>query len=88
MQVQKTEVPGKAPTTRGAERPEGAKIATVDHGQRQTVIDEDTFLVPVWHHSFWAMPPGGFTRWLIRRPVPINPHSTLAAPRKSSDLSE
>lgn len=80
MNVPKNEVPARAPSTLGVEMPEGAEMGKDDDGKLQTVIDEETFLLPVRHHSLWAMPPGGLTRWLIQPPVPIDPHSTVAAP--------
>jgi hypothetical protein len=81
-------VPDEAPSIAGGEKPEGAEVGNDDDGEFQAVIGEDTFLLPVWRHSFWAMPPGGITRWLIRPPVPINPDSTLATPGQSLARSE
>jgi hypothetical protein len=75
---------GKVPPTIGVEKREGAEVKKeVDCGIHD-VIGEDTFLLAVRHHGFWAMPPGGFTRYLIGRPIPINPDSTLADPLVAS----
>ena len=73
------EAPGEAPSTVGVKRPGVAEVEKEDDGEIQAVIDEDAFLLPVWHRGFWAMPPGGMTRFLLQPPVPINPDKTLAA---------
>ncbi len=74
------EAPGEVPPTVGTERPGEAEVKKEDNRDIQAAIDEDAFLLPVWHRGFWAMPPGGMTRYLLQPPVPINPESTLADP--------
>jgi hypothetical protein len=69
------EVPDKAPTVVGGENPGVVAIEKDDDGELQQVMEE-TFLLPVLHRGFWAMPPGGFTRILIQPPIPINPDAT------------
>lgn len=44
----------------------------------QAESGEDAFLLAVLHPGFWAMPPGGFTRFLIQPPIPIDPDLTFA----------
>jgi hypothetical protein len=77
--VPKIEAPGGAPSTVGGERPGVAEVKMEDDGGIQAVIDEDLFLLPVWHRGFWAMPPGGITRYLLQPPAPVDPDRTLAA---------
>jgi hypothetical protein len=69
------EVPDEAPAVIGGEHPGVAAIENDDGNEVQPVV-EDTFLLPVLHRGFWAMPPGGFTRFLIQPPIPINPDAT------------
>lgn len=77
--VPTVEAPGEAPSTFGAERPKVAEVEKVDDGEIHVENDEDAFLLPVVHRGFWAMPPGGMTRFLWQPPAPINPTTTLAA---------
>lgn len=75
----KFEAPGGEPPNLGGESSEVAEVATGDDGESRAVMAEALFLLPVWHHGFWAMPPGGMTRYIFLSPVPVDPDSTLAA---------
>lgn len=39
--------------------------------------DQGAFLLPVWSPGFWAMPPGGLTRYLFPSRDFVNPDETL-----------
>jgi len=43
----------------------------------ETALDTGAFLLPVRHHGFWAMPPGGLTRYIWAPPGFINPDQIL-----------
>ncbi len=73
------EAPGGAPATLGGESSEVAEVQKEDGGETPAVMVEDLFLLPVWRYGFWAMPPGGITRYVFQPPVPVDPDSTLAA---------
>jgi hypothetical protein len=73
------EAHGQAPSTVGEEMPGVAEVKTEDDRDVRAATDENAFLLPVWHYGFWAMPPGGLTRFLWQPQDPINPESTLAA---------
>jgi hypothetical protein len=71
--------PGEAPSTVGEDIPKVAEVTKEDDHDIQALINEDGFLLPVWYRGFWAMPPGGMTRFLRQPPHPINPDTKLVA---------
>jgi hypothetical protein len=47
--------------------------------------DQCAFLLPVWSPGFWAMPPGGLTRYLFPSRNFVNPDQTLIDAALSDD---
>jgi hypothetical protein len=70
---------GEAPQNVGVERCEGLRIDKENATNVQVVVVGGAFLRPTWDRGFWAMPPGGLTRFLLPAPGFINPEDTLAA---------
>jgi hypothetical protein len=61
---------------------ESAESETVQGG-----VEQSAFLLPIWHPGFWAMPPGGMTRFLIPSRTFVNPDETLISAAVRTDGS-
>ena len=48
-------------------------------------LDQGAFLLPIWSPGFWAMPPGGLTRYLFPSRSFVNPDQTLMGAPLSVD---
>lgn len=55
--------------------PEDSGSTTVDVESAAT----DAFLLPVWNHVFWGMPPGGLTRYLLLPPQIVDPDEATSS---------
>jgi len=78
MVVPRVESVGEGPPDGAPERPDSTAAAKRETGDAVAVNGEDAFLRPVWQYGFWAMPPGGMTRFLITPPIPVDLEDTLA----------
>lgn len=74
--VAKFELPDDSPSKDYVELPTHSGIKQAGEEHLKGTIDEDALLLPVLHYGFWAMPPGGMTRYLISPPVPVDPETT------------
>lgn len=61
---------------------------TVDFDRSEATMveaEQGAFLLPVWNPGFWAMPPGGMTRFLIPSRTFVNPDQTLISATNDID---
>lgn len=78
--------PGLGPLHFAPEWSERTAAARKEDGDAVEVKGDEAFLLPVWHFGFWAMPPGGLTRFLISPPTPVDIEDRLA-PDPATDIA-
>ena len=77
MRVQTIEANGEKPGESSVEQSASSEIENSDVMATEALIDEGALLLPTWDRGFWAMPPGGLTRFLIPPRDFINPEQNL-----------
>ena len=77
MRVQTIEANGEKPGESSVEQSASSEIENSDVMATEALIDEGALLLPTWDRGFWAMPPGGLTRFLIPPRGFINPEQNL-----------
>jgi hypothetical protein len=74
-----TEVSNESRPEGTVKKPERSSVEREIVADIQANIDEEALLLPVVHPAFWAIHPGGITRFLISSPLPIDPEQKLGS---------